>query len=120
MIVNTVRVLTILSVMLRSMVAIVLDGIIGLERGIKNRPAGFRTYILASLGSCIVMMTNQYVCQICSVGDMTRMAAQVISGIGFLGAGTIIVTRRNQIKGLTTTAELWLCSDGHCYRKRIL
>ena len=73
----------------------------------KNRPAGFRTYMLVCLGACIVMMTNQYTCQVFLAGDPTRMAAQVISGIGFLGAGTIIVTRRSQIKGLTTAAGLW-------------
>ena len=53
------------------------------------------------------MLTNQYVCQVFHTGDPVRMGAQVVSGIGFLGAGTIIVTRRNQIKGLTTAAGLW-------------
>jgi len=99
--------LTLLSVTIRVVLAIVLSGIIGLERGMKNRPAGLRTYMLVSLGACLVMMTNQYVYQAFNIGDPTRMGAQVISGIGFLGAGTIIVTARNQIKGLTTAAGLW-------------
>jgi len=101
------RELTMISIPIRILVAIVLSGIIGLERGLKNRAAGFRTYMLVCIGSCIVMMTNQYIQQIYGVGDPVRMGAQVISGIGFLGAGTIIVTSRNQIKGLTTAAGLW-------------
>ena len=65
-----------------------------------------RTYMLVCVGSCIIMLTNQYVVQILG-GEPTRLAAQIVSGIGFLGAGTIIVTRRSQIKGLTTAAGLW-------------
>ena len=103
------RELTMLSVVLRPLVAILLGGVIGLERGLKNRAAGFRTYMLVCLGACIVMLTNQYIYQLLGTGDPVRMGAQVISGIGFLGAGTIIVTSRSQIKGLTTAAGLW-CS----------
>ena len=101
------RELTVVSIVLRILVAILAGGIIGLERGMKNRAAGFRTYILVCLGACMVMMTNQYVYQALGTGDPVRMGAQVISGIGFLGAGTIIVTSRSQIKGLTTAAGLW-------------
>ena len=101
------RELTLLSISFRLIVAIFLGGILGMERGLKNRPAGFRTYILVSLGACMVMMTNQYVFQAFGTGDPVRMGAQVISGIGFLGAGTIIVTKHRQIKGLTTAAGLW-------------
>ena len=103
----TLRALTYASMVLRILLAILLGGIIGMERGMKNRPAGLRTYMLVCLGACIVMLTNQYVYQTYGVGDPVRMGAQVISGIGFLGAGTIIVTSRNQIKGLTTAAGLW-------------
>lgn len=103
------RELTLLSVILRPLVAVVLSGFIGLERGLKNRAAGFRTYMLVSLGASLIMCTNQYVYQMLGVGDPVRMGAQVISGIGFLGAGSIIVTSRSQIKGLTTAAGLW-CS----------
>ena len=102
-----IRVLTIEAVLFRMLLAVVLGGVIGMERGLKNRASGFRTYMLVCLGSCAVMMTNQYVYQIYGTGDPVRMGAQVISGIGFLGAGTIIVTSRNQIKGLTTAAGLW-------------
>lgn len=101
------RELTLLSVFLRILTAIVLGGAIGMERGMKNRPAGLRTYMLVCIGACIVMITNQYAVQVFGAGDPVRMAAQVVSGIGFLGAGTIIVTSRNQIKGLTTAAGLW-------------
>jgi putative Mg2+ transporter-C (MgtC) family protein len=80
---------------------------LGLERGMKNRPAGLRTYMLVSVGSCLIMMTNQYIYQYTGAGDPMRLGAQVVSGIGFLGAGTIVVTRHNQIKGLTTAAGLW-------------
>lgn len=104
------RELNLISILLRVLLAIIAGGIIGLERGMKNRAAGFRTYILVCLGACSVMMTNQYVHQVFGTGDPVRMGAQVISGIGFLGAGTIIVTSRNQIKGLTTAAGLWACA----------
>lgn len=93
--------------MVRITVSVILGGIIGLDRGLKNRPAGLRTYMLVSVGSCLIMLTNQYVNQVFATGDPVRMGAQVVSGIGFLGAGTIVVTRRNQIKGLTTAAGLW-------------
>ena len=101
------RELTYLAVGLRVLAAVIIGGLIGIERGMKNRPAGMRTYMTVCLGSCLVMMTNQYIYQMYSIGDPVRMAAQVVSGIGFLGAGTIVVTRRSQIKGLTTAAGLW-------------
>ena len=101
------RELTLLAVVIRVLASVILGGIIGLERGLKNRAAGFRTYMLVCMGACIVMVTNQYIFQVYGTGDPVRMGAQVISGIGFLGAGTIIVTARSQIKGLTTAAGLW-------------
>ncbi|MBR7123012.1 MAG: MgtC/SapB family protein [Oscillospiraceae bacterium] len=101
------REVTLLAVVVRIFAAVVIGGLIGLERELKNRPAGLRTYMVVCLGSCLVMMTNQYICQVMGTGDPVRMGAQVVSGIGFLGAGTIIVTRRSQIKGLTTAAGLW-------------
>ena len=103
----TIRELTLWSILIRILVSVLLGGIIGLERGMKNRPAGLRTYMLVSLGSCVVMLINQYTTQVFGTGDPVRLGAQVISGIGFLGAGTIIVTSHNQIKGLTTAAGLW-------------
>ena len=87
--------------------ALLIGGLLGIERGRKNRPAGFRTYMLVSLGAAIVMMTNQYVFQTEGGSDPVRMGAQVVSGIGFLGAGSILVTGKNQVKGITTAAGLW-------------
>ena len=101
------REVTALAVVLRIVIAVLVGGIIGLEREMKNRAAGLRTYILVCVGACIIMLTNQYIYQVTAAGDPVRMGAQVVSGIGFLGAGTIIVTKRNRIKGLTTAAGLW-------------
>ena len=101
------REVTYLAVALRIFAAVIIGGALGLERGMKKRPAGLRTYMLVCVGACVVMLTNQYIFQTFGAGDPVRMGAQVVSGIGFLGAGTIIVTRRNQIKGLTTAAGLW-------------
>ena len=101
------REVTNLAIVLRIVLAVLCGGAIGLERGMKNRPAGMRTYMLVCAGSCLIMLTNQYLYQITAAGDPMRLGAQVVSGIGFLGAGTIVVTRHNQIKGLTTAAGLW-------------
>ncbi|NLD88376.1 MAG: MgtC/SapB family protein, partial [Clostridiales bacterium] len=95
------------AVTVKLVIAMILSGIMGLERGLKKRPAGFRTYILVCVGAALVMVTNQYMFSTFGTGDPARLGAQVISGIGFLGAGTIIVTGRNQVKGLTTAAGLW-------------
>lgn len=102
-----IREITCTAIVFRILAATFLGGAIGLERGLKNRPAGLRTYMLVCVGSCLIMMTNQYINQVYATGDPVRMGAQVVSGIGFLGAGTIVVTKRNQIKGLTTAAGLW-------------
>ena len=98
-----------LSIMVRILLAALIGCLIGLERERGNRPAGFRTYTLVSVGACLVMMTNQYMFLNISngSGDPARLGAQVISGVGFLGAGTILVTRDNQVRGLTTAAALW-------------
>ena len=101
------REVTYIAVILRILVAVIFGGLIGLERGLKHRPAGMRTYMLVCVGACLIMLTNQYLFQVTSTGDPMRLGAQVVSGIGFLGAGTIIVTKHNQIKGLTTAAGLW-------------
>lgn len=101
------REITYLSVVVRMVAAIFVGGLIGLERGMKNRPAGLRTYMLVCVGACLIMLTNQYIYQFTGAGDPMRLGAQVVSGIGFLGAGTIIVTKHNQIRGLTTAAGLW-------------
>lgn len=101
------RELTILTIFVRVILALVIGGVLGLERESKKQPAGFRTYMLVCLGAALVMMTNQYIAEYFGTGDPSRLGAQVISGIGFLGAGTIIVTRRSQVRGLTTAAGLW-------------
>jgi putative Mg2+ transporter-C (MgtC) family protein len=100
-----------ISIILRLTLATVCGGILGAERGRKKRPAGLRTHILVCIGSAMVMITSQYMTDILRIStDASRMGAQVISGIGFLGAGTIIVVGRNEIKGLTTAAGLWSCA----------
>ena len=101
------RELNMLSICLRILLSLAIGGILGVERGRKNRPAGFRTYVLVCLGAALVMMTNQYIYQTFGTSDPARLGAQVISGIGFLGAGTIMVTGRQQIKGITTAAGMW-------------
>lgn len=104
---NSLRGLDIPSILFRIFLAMLAGGLLGIERGRKPRPAGLRTYMLVCLGSTLVMMTNQYVCKWFETGDPVRLGAQVVSGIGFLGAGTIITTGRNQVKGITTAAGLW-------------
>ena len=101
------REITYLSIVLRIALAALMGGIFGWEREMKNRAAGLRTYMLVCVGSCMIMLTNQYIYPVFAAGDPVRMGAQVISGIGFLGAGTIVVTKNNQIRGLTTAAGLW-------------
>lgn len=98
-----------LTVAVRILLSVLCGGALGLERTRKLRPAGLRTYMLVSLGACIVMMTGIYLFQYLGPGfDPARMAAQVVSGIGFIGAGTIMVTRYYRVKGLTTAAGLWV------------
>lgn len=116
---NSLRELNICSVALRLVLAMLLGGMIGLERGRKRRPAGFRTYLLVCMGAALTMLLGQYFSTMmytdwaalrAALGantDVSRMGAQVINGIGFLGAGTIIVTGRQEVKGLTTAAGLW-------------
>ena len=102
------REINLVSIIIRLTLATLCGGLIGIERGRKKRPAGFRTHILVCIGATITMITNQYVVDIMgATADPTRLGAQVISGIGFLGAGTILVTGRQQVKGLTTAAGLW-------------
>jgi len=99
------------SIIIRLTLAVIFSGIIGLERGRKKRPAGLRTHILVCVGSTIVMITSQYMTDVLgNTGDIARLGAQVISGIGFLGAGTIIIDGKNKVKGLTTAAGLWSCA----------
>lgn len=102
------RDVTTLSVFVRLACALICGGIIGIERSYKRRPAGFRTHILICIGAAITTLTSQYLyLNMHYFTDMARLGAQVVAGIGFIGAGTIIVTRRQRVKGLTTAAGLW-------------
>ena len=107
------------SVLLRLVLAMLFGGLIGLERVRKRRPAGFRTYMLVCMGAALTVILSQYeffmvtnvwselAAEIGLRTDVSRFGAQVINGIGFLGAGTIIVTGKQEVKGLTTAAGLW-------------
>ena len=95
------------TVAVRLALALICGGILGLERTRKQRAAGMRTYMLVSLGACIVMITGEYVFYKFDIGDPARLGAQVISGIGFLGAGSIVISGKSKIRGLTTAAGLW-------------
>ena len=113
------RELNMVSMLLRILCAALAGGLIGSERERKRRPAGFRTYILVSTGAAVTMILGQYMGLMletrwaeaaAAVGartDVSRFGAQVINGVGFLGAGTILVTGRHEIKGVTTAAGLW-------------
>ena len=102
------REITVYSVALRMVLACVCGGVIGIEREYKRRPAGFRTHILICLGAAMTTLTSQYLYLVMHyTTDVARLGAQVISGIGFIGAGTIIVTKRQRVKGLTTASGLW-------------
>lgn len=97
-----------LSVVVRILLTVIVGGIIGSERGRHGSAAGMRTHILVCLGSCMTSMTSLYVAEVLAInGDVFRIPAQVISGIGFLGAGMIILRSNNVITGLTTAAGVW-------------
>lgn len=113
------RELNIYSMVIRVVLAMLVGGLIGLERERKGRPAGFRTYMLVAMGAATTVMLSQYygilfegpwagiAAEMGIKTDISRFGAQVINGVGFLGAGTIIVTGRQEVKGLTTAACLW-------------
>ena len=96
-----------LYIFIRLIIAAVLGGIIGLEREKLNRPAGVRTHMIVCLGSCLIMLLGEYMHRIDNTIDITRLGAQVVSGIGFLGAGAILKDGFS-VRGLTTAATLWV------------
>ena len=99
-----------IQIIIRLLLSVILSGLIGLERQIHRRTAGLRTHILVCLGSCLIMLTSMYIFDIYKNEvplDPGRIAAGVITGIGFLGAGAII-REREGVKGLTTAASLWV------------
>lgn len=105
---DSLRGVTLASAALRLLLAMVCGGVIGLERAFKRRPAGFRTHILICMGAALTTLTSQYLYLYMGFyTDMARLGAQVVAGIGFIGAGTIMVTSRRRVKGLTTAAGLW-------------
>jgi putative Mg2+ transporter-C (MgtC) family protein len=102
--------------LLRLLTAAALGGVIGFERELRDHEAGFRTHLLVSLGACVFTLVSAYAWTDWTfstpegiVFDPTRIAAQIVTGIGFLGAGAIIV-RGISVRGLTTAATLWVCA----------
>lgn len=108
---DVLRDVTTVSVLFRLFLAVLCGGIIGIEREHKRRPAGFRTHILICLGASMTTLTSQFLFYDLNLyTDIGRLGAQVVAGIGFIGAGAIIVTKHRQVKGLTTAAGLWTCA----------
>lgn len=98
----------VLETFLRSLAAVIIGGVIGSERARHGRAAGMRTHILVCLGACMTSLTSVYVSEHLGItGDVFRIPAQVVSGVGFLGAGMIILKNNNVITGLTTAAGVW-------------
>lgn len=98
------------NIVIRIVAAFILGALIGIDRGAKRRGGGARTDAAVCVGAAVVMMTGQYM-EVAYPGatDMARMASQVVSGVGFLGAGSILVTG-HQVKGLTSAASIWICA----------
>lgn len=95
------------SITVRLVLATVMGGIIGMERGATKHAAGLRTFMLVCLGAALAQIIDMRCVMLYGIGDPLRLAQGVINGIGFLGVGTIIITGRSHIKGLTTAATLW-------------
>lgn len=105
---DTLRDMTLASVAFRLVLSTVCGGLVGIEREFKRRSAGFRTHILICLGAAMTSMISEFwFVYMHYYLDMARLGAGVVAGMGFIGAGTIIVTRRQRVKGLTTAAGLW-------------
>lgn len=103
-----VRQMSFFAVVVRMLTAALCGALVGLERELKRRPAGFRTHMLICVGASVTVLTNLYLYQVMHLEtDISRMGAQVIAGISFIGAGTIIVSKHRRVKGLTTAAGLW-------------
>ena len=100
----------IIEIVIKTILSVLIGGLIGSERARHGRAAGMRTHILVCLGAALTSMISIYVSAVFGVGDVLRIPAQVISGIGFLGAGMIILKNNNVITGLTTAAGVWTTS----------
>ena len=105
---NSLRDINLLTVLFRIALAFACGMVVGLERSAKNRPAGFRTHILVCIAAASASMVGHYIYLVLQYpADVSRIGAQVITGLGFIGAGTIFLTRKKTVKGLTTAAGLW-------------
>lgn len=96
-----------LSIVVRLFLALLMGGLIGMERGRHGRAAGMRTHVLVCVGACMTALVGLHLLEINPGEDASRIAAQVISGIGFLGAGTIMIRNQSIVTGLTTAAGVW-------------
>jgi len=105
---DPLRNLNFISLLTQLLLAVLCGAAIGLERSAKNRPAGFRTHILVCLGGAVAAATGHFIYLCLGLpADVTRLSGQIITGLGFIGVGTIIVTKTMTVKGLTTAAGLW-------------
>lgn len=110
-VINYLQQFNLATIILRLVLAVLVGGVIGNERGRHGSAAGLRTHILVCIGSAMSSLTGYYVFHTLHIqGDVLRLAAQVVSGIGFLGAGMIIVRNGNMVTGLTTAAGMWATS----------
>lgn len=106
-IIETLQETQFVAVLFRIVLAATCGALLGAERAKCNQAAGMRTYMVVCIGAAIVMLTSQHMAGEFQGGDPARLGAQVISGIGFLGAGSIITENRMKVRGLTTAAGLW-------------
>ncbi len=100
-----------ITILIRLILAMLCGGAVGLMRSLRRRNAGFKTHAVVCVGATLVMLTGMYIyMEVDPSFELGRLPAQVVSGVGFLGVGTIIVTGKNHIQGLTTAAGLWTCA----------
>ncbi len=121
------RDVNLLSVVVRLLCALICGGVVGIEREFKGKYAGFRTHILICIGSAMATLTSQYMALVLhQYSDIARLGAGVVAGLGFIGAGTIVVTQGRRIRGLTTAAGLWtvgiigLCAGAGFYEGALI
>ena len=96
-----------ISISVRLLLALLMGGVIGMERGRHGRAAGMRTHVLVCIGACMTALVGLHLLRLNPNENASRIAAQVISGIGFLGAGTIMIRNQSIVTGLTTAAGVW-------------
>ena len=104
---GSIEELSLVSIIVRLLLATLFGGIIGLERGARGRSAGIRTFALVCMGAATCAIVNLYLFYTTGSADTARIPSTVISGVGFLGVGTIVITGRTSVRGLTTAATLW-------------